>query len=95
MMFVFCIIYMNNGYAGKIKNCSTCNKMEDSGLSKKVLNFNGRQLCKLYTNSKDQNYKSLLRKELNKRLISDCLNTNWGKEIKVDFIKKGLCYLRY
>lgn len=75
MIFVFCIINMKHGYAGKIKNCSNCNKTVDSGLSKKVLNLNSRQLCKLYTKAREQNYKLLLKKELNKRLISDCLNT--------------------
>ncbi len=88
MIFAFCIINMHHGYAGKIKNCSTCNKTEDIGLSRKVLNFNSRQLCKLYTNAKEQKYKLMLKKELNKRLISDCLNTNWGGKINIGILSK-------
>ena len=64
IIFIFCVVFMKDGYAGKIKNCSTCNKTEDSGLSKKVLDLNGRQLCKLYTNAKEQNNKLLIKKEI-------------------------------
>ena len=58
------------------------NSGETTGLSKKVLQLKARDLCKVYTTSKDPKYKSMLKKELKKRLIDDCVNTNWGGKTK-------------
>ena len=67
----------SNAVAGK------WNSGETTGLSSKVLNLKARDLCKVYTSSKDSKYKSLVKKELKKRLIDDCVNTDWGGKTKI------------
>lgn len=79
---------MNHGYAGKIKNCSTCSKTEDSGLSKKVLILNCRQFCKLYTNAKEQNYKLLLIKNWIKGSLVIVLTLTEEEKLKLVFYQK-------
>ena len=75
----FLFLFVGNSEIVLAKNWNTG---ETSGLSSKVLNLKARDLCKLYTDSKDLKYKSLLKKELKKRLIDDCVNTNWGGKAK-------------
>ena len=71
-------------FAGKseIVLAKNWNTGETSGLSGKVLNLKARDLCKLYTDTTNTKYKLLLKKELKKRLIDDCVNTNWGGKKK-------------
>ena len=75
----FLVLFSGNSEIVLAKNW---NKGDTTGLNSKVLNLKARDLCKLYTDSKDLKYKSLLKKELKKRLIDDCVNTNWGGKTK-------------
>ena len=79
LLFGFLVFFAGNSEIVLAKNWNTG---ETSGLSSKVLNLKAKDLCKLYTDSKNLKYKSLLKKELKKRLIDDCVSTNWGSKAK-------------
>ncbi|MDC1383670.1 hypothetical protein N8500_09335 [Candidatus Puniceispirillum sp.] len=77
-LFVLALFASSNAVAGNWNSGSGA-----SGLNSKVLNLKARDLCKVYTSSKDSKYKSLVKKELKKRLIDDCVNTDWGGKTKI------------
>ena len=64
LLGVFLVLFVGHSENVLAKNWNTG---ETSGLSSQVLNLKARDLCKLYTGSKDLKYKSLLKKELKKR----------------------------